>query len=141
MPLFARSLALNVLYNRARDIFKNPAGLEHELLSICCITKTMMGWNLERVASVCRERCGGMGYLAVSRFGEHIALAHASLTAEGDNRVLMVKIVKDMLTNIGKKLSKLPEPTLNTKQTGSFMDVTQIDTIVDLFRFRERILF
>lgn len=34
-----------------------------------------------------------------------MALAHASMTAEGDNRVLMVKIVKDMMTNIATKKS------------------------------------
>ncbi len=48
-----------------------------------------------KTASVCRERCGGMGYLALSKFSDYIALAHAGVTAEGDNRVLMTKIVKD----------------------------------------------
>jgi hypothetical protein len=68
MPLVARSIALNVMYNSARNIFKNPKGLEHELLMICCITKTMMGWNLLKVAGVCRECCGGMGNLAMAKF-------------------------------------------------------------------------
>lgn len=113
MPLLSRSLALNILYNKARDVFKNPKGLEHELLSICCITKTMCGWNLVKVASVCRERCGGMGYLAVAKFHDYLAVAHAGITAEGDNRVLMTKIVKDYQTNVSSKLFKVPEPTLN----------------------------
>lgn len=100
MPLMARSLALNVHYNWAKDVFKNPVGHEHDLLSICCITKTMLGWNLMKVTNTCRERCGGMGYLSVAKFGDYLAMAHASVTAEGDNRVLMTKIVKDYLTNI-----------------------------------------
>jgi acyl-CoA oxidase len=62
-------------------------------------------WNLERVASVCRERCGGQGFLSVNKFGDFMAIAHAGLTAEGDNRVLMVKIVKDVKHNILKKKS------------------------------------
>ena len=76
---------------------------------LCCIDKTMTGWNLERVASICRERCGGQGYLSVNKFGDYMAIAHAGLTAEGDNRVLMVKICKDMITNITKKGQKLPK--------------------------------
>jgi acyl-CoA oxidase len=142
MPLLARTMALNCMYNKARNVFKNPTGMENELISICCITKTMAGWNCERVAAICRERCGGMGYLSNSRFGEYLAVAHASITAEGDNRVLMVKIVKDMITNITKNGHKLPEPSLNVvKQIGSFLDVTQLDTILDLFKFREATLF
>lgn len=142
MPLLARTLSLNVMYNRTRNIYKNPKGFEHELLSLCCITKTMMGWNLLKTASVCRERCGGMGYLAISKFHDYIALAHAGITAEGDNKVLMTKIVKDYQTNVQAKLFKVPEPLLNVQtQIGTFSDVTQIDTLTDLLRFREKSLY
>lgn len=142
MPLLARTIALQVQFNSSCAIFANPVGKEFELLSICCITKTMMGWNCERVASVGRERCGGMGYLAIARFSEYIAMAHAALTAEGDNRVLMAKIVKDIITDVTKNGRKLPEAKLNVKtQIGTFSDVTQLDTLVDLLRFREKTLF
>ena len=125
MPLLARSLALNVLYNRTRNIFKDPKGYEHELLSLCCITKTMLGWNLMNVAGICRERCGGMGYLAIAKFGDYLAISHAAVTAEGDNRVLMTKIVKDYMTNVSKNGFKVPEPTLNVHtQIATFNDVT-----------------
>jgi acyl-CoA oxidase len=115
MPLVARSIALNVMYNKTRAVFKNPKGYEHELLSLCCITKTMMGWNLMKVATVCRERCGGMGYLAVAKFADYLSIAHAAVTAEGDNRVLMTKIVKDYITNVSKNGFKVPEPVLNVQ--------------------------
>ena len=142
LPLLCRSLALNVMYNKACDIFANPGALADEMLAICCIIKTMVGWNFERVSTVGRERCGGMGYLAVSRFHDYLALAHTSLTAEGDNRVLMIKIVKDMITGLAKKTWKLPEPKLNVKkQIGTYTDVTQIDTMFDLLKFREVDLF
>jgi acyl-CoA oxidase len=113
MPLVARSIALNVMYNRTRNIYKEPKGYEHELLSLCCITKTMLGWNLMKVATICRERCGGMGYLAIAKFGDYLAISHAAVTAEGDNRVLMTKIVKDYMTNVKFNGFKVPEPTLN----------------------------
>jgi len=79
------------------------------LLSLCCVDKTLLGWHAEKTATVCRERCGGQGYLAINGLGENLVGSHASLTAEGDNRVLMVKVCKDILTNIFKKGHKLPE--------------------------------
>jgi acyl-CoA oxidase len=59
MPLLARSIALGLLHVKAKDIYQNPTGWENEKLSICCVDKTLNTWNLERVASICRERCGG----------------------------------------------------------------------------------
>ena len=96
VPLLARSISLGLLHVMCKDIYQSPKGWEDEVLSLCCIDKTLNTWNLERVASVCRERCGGQGYLSVNKFGDYLAIAHAGLTAEGDNRVLMVKICKDM---------------------------------------------
>ena len=96
MPLFARHLALNVFYNFVRDVFK-AQNLGWEIPSLCSVVKTLVGWNGVKVAATCRERCGGMGFLSSSRFAEYLAGAHTALTAEGDNRVLMHKIVKDLL--------------------------------------------
>lgn len=77
-----------------------------------------------------------MGYLSNSRFGEYLAVAHTCLTAEGDNRVLMHKIVKD-ISQLANKGIKLRQPKLNvTKQIATFNDVTQLDTLEDLFRWR-----
>ena len=76
----------------------------------------MMGWNTNNVAVTCRERCGGMGYLAVSKFSDYIAGAHAGITAEGDNRVLMAKITKDYMTNVRFHGFKVPQPTKDIKQ-------------------------
>ena len=49
----------------------------------------------QETATICRERCGGQGYLSVNRFGQIIGFAHAGITAEGDNRVLMQKVAKE----------------------------------------------
>lgn len=102
----------------------------------------MSGWNLERVASICRERCGGQGYLSANKFGDYIATAHSALTAEGDNRVLMVKICKDMITNVIKKGHKLPEMTMCPfRQIGRAKDITSLDILLNLLKFRETMLF
>lgn len=125
-----------------KNIYQNPVGHEDDLLSLCCIDKTLNGWNLERVSSICRERCGGQGYLSHNKFGDYIAIAHSALTAEGDNRVLMVKICKDMMTNILKKGHKLPQlKQCPFRQIAKQADVTQLDTLLDLLKYRETVLF
>ena len=109
---------------------------------MCCIDKCLVVWNLDRVATICRERSGGQGYLACNRFGEYINLAHASMTAEGDNRVLMIKIVKDLMSNIASKKSQLPKMTLCPKnQLPHLMDVIQLDILLNLHKYREIVLF
>ena len=68
-------------------------GSEHaEVVTMCCAIKPMASWLFERVVTTCRERCGGAGYLACNRFGEMMGSAHAAMTADGDNSVLMQKV-------------------------------------------------
>ncbi len=50
------------------------------------------------------------GYLSCNRFGTFIGLAHAGMTAEGDNSVLMQKVAKERLTTL-TKTGKLKLPT------------------------------
>jgi acyl-CoA oxidase len=127
---------------KVKDIYQNPKGYEHELLSLCCVDKTLSGWNLERVASICRERCGGQGYISANRFGDYLSLAHTALTAEGDNKVLMVKVCKDMISNITKKGHKLPQ-----MEKCPFRDIAKMSSVMspgvllDLLKFRESSLF
>ena len=64
---------------------------------MCCAIKPMVSWHLNETVNVCRERCGGQGYLSVNRFGEFFGAAHAGMTAEGDNSVLMQKVAKEHL--------------------------------------------
>lgn len=52
-----------------------------EVVRLCCVIKPLVTWHYERVASICRERCGGQGYLSVNRFGSFIGFSHAGMTA------------------------------------------------------------
>jgi len=71
-----------------------------------------------------------------------MATAHAALTAEGDNRVLMVKICKDMMKNIKKKVMLLPQMTMCPfRQIAQENDVTSLETLLNLMMFRETMLF
>ena len=40
--------------------------------------------------------CFVQGYLSCNRFGTFLGLAHAAMTAEGDNSVLMQKVAKEV---------------------------------------------
>ena len=65
-----------------------------------------------------RERCGGQGYLSCNRFGTFLGLAHAAMTAEGDNSVLMQKVAKERLGTLAKNPPKLEKPSsTNLKDT------------------------
>ena len=48
------------------------------------------------------------GYLSCNRFGTFLGLAHAAMTAEGDNSVLMQKVAKEHLAVMAKKGFKNP---------------------------------
>ena len=88
----ARTISLGIALDQVKDVWfginKNnvtDAKKVTELVTACCVIKPLCSWNLERVASIMRERCGGAGYLSCSRFGTFIGLAHAAMTAEGNN--------------------------------------------------------
>lgn len=115
MPLLARIIGVNIGLDYVKDrwAFQSKDGSEHqEVVTMCCAIKPLASWLLEETVSVCRERCGGQGYLSCNRFGTFLGLAHAAMTAEGDNSVLMQKVAKEHLGFLMKNPIKLgEEPT------------------------------
>merc|ERR1712029_276171 len=124
MPLLARVIATNIGLDYVKDrwAFQAEDGSEHaEAVTMCCAIKPVSSWLLEEVVSVTRERCGGQGYLSANRFGTFLGLAHAAMTAEGDNSVLMQKVAKEHLSFLSKNPPKVEKPTSTSVSDPGFL--------------------
>jgi acyl-CoA oxidase len=132
--------------NYVQDRFANQTEQDHaEVVRLCCIIKPMVTWHGENTASVCRERCGGQGFLAANRFGEGICGSHAGITAEGDNRVIQQKVSKELLDSVDPQQVgihlKLRQKTLAEQHSSNHLstnDVTSTEWLLKLFARREQ---
>lgn len=86
------------------------------------------------IAATCVERSGGQGYLSCNRMSETIAFAHSGITAEGDNRVLMQKTAKEIMTQIQQGTYEWAQPTNKI-----FQNICDIDSLKDLIGLKETI--
>jgi acyl-CoA oxidase len=100
MPLLASTIALTFGLTKVKNAWADQPkdGSEHlNVVAMCCAIKPSASWHLGQVVTTTRERCGGQGYLSASRIGTYFGSAHAGMTAEGDNSVLMQKVAKEHL--------------------------------------------
>merc|ERR1719461_226727 len=137
LPLLATTFAINVGLDDVKDrwAFQATDGSEHaEVVTMCCAMKPIAAWHLEECVTTSRERCGGQGYLSCNRFGTFLGLAHAAMTAEGDNSVLMQKVAKERLGELMKSPPKMREMPAS-------QDFTNAEFLLYLLQSREMKLF
>lgn len=137
-PLIARTCVINMGYNFAKDVFQNPKGYESQAIRIYCSVKTMSSWNFGVVGNICRERLGGGSFLNYTRIPGAIEGSHSGMTAEGDNAVLMQKVVKDILADIQKDIHPMPKMTKCPKKGIPAQKViSDQETLTNLIFYKE----
>lgn len=77
-----------------------------ELESLAAGMKVYTSWHTIESLQVCRESCGGQGYLAVNRFGNLKADTDVFATFEGSNPVLLQLVAKGLLTEFRHQFSQ-----------------------------------
>jgi acyl-CoA oxidase len=111
LPRIAGSYALHFAQVKlAADLHESFASGEDDrrvLESDAAGLKALSSWHARDVIQVCRECCGGAGYLAENRFAAMKADQDVFTTFEGDNVVLLQLVGKSLLTNYQHEFGSL----------------------------------
>jgi acyl-CoA oxidase len=105
LPALAATYALHFaqdeLVSRMHDIqgaTELDEGAQRELESRAAGLKVAQTWHATRTIQMCREACGGAGYLQENRLPHLKADTDVFTTFEGDNTVLLQLVAKGLLT-------------------------------------------
>ena len=147
IPLISRMLTLIFGFNYVKEMYADLSAKQaaaanpsppNELVRLCCLIKPLVTWHCCKASNVFRERCGGQGYLSANRVGAGMEFAHAGMTAEGDNSVLMQKVTKELLSDLRKGEVTLPELTMCPKrQLPDLMNLDDLTILDNLLIWRE----
>ncbi|MFI5730094.1 acyl-CoA dehydrogenase [Kribbella sp. NPDC051587] len=113
LPLLARTYALHFAQGELVDEFVRVFGdgsSEHDRRALeaqAAGTKALGTWHATETIQVCREACGGAGYLAENRLATLKADTDVFTTFEGDNTVLLQLVAKGLLTDYRESFGKL----------------------------------
>ena len=111
LPLIAKSYALQFAQNEVtaelHELQSGPepsledkafAARQRQLESAAAGLKAMSTWHASHAINVCREACGGAGYLAANQLSTMRGDIDVFTTFEGDNTVLTQLVAKELLT-------------------------------------------
>jgi acyl-CoA oxidase len=98
MPPLATAYALDfAIKHLVRSFLAHRENRSREVETLAAALKAYATWNTVRTLQVCREACGGAGYMAVNRLASLKADTDVFTTFEGDNTVLMQLVAKALL--------------------------------------------
>jgi len=141
IPLLAKTVCYQFGLNNVKDNFHNlyieQKGNHMDIVRECCVIKALLTWHATETATVVRERCGGQGYLSVNRVAGGIGDSHAGLTAEGDNRVLIQKVSKELITDLGKGNYEHPEMTMDESELPKVENIANTKFLYNLIVHRQ----
>jgi len=110
LPRLAATLALNFAFQdlalRCVDSLSSEEG-RRRIESLAAGLKAWGTWHALETVQVCRECCGGQGYLAPNRFGDMRGDIDIFVTFEGDNTVLLQQVAKSLLTEYRHQFSEM----------------------------------
>lgn len=143
MPLIARTIILNFGLNAAKNLYKANAlnqtsETKTKIIKTCCAVKAIISWHSEKSNRICRERCGGAAHLSKNRIPELLQGAHSAMTAEGDNRVLMQKVVKDIFYHTQKGLHDSPIFSKERLEELKHSEYPSLENLRDMVLMREK---
>jgi acyl-CoA oxidase len=108
MPLLANAYAFDFAVKRlvrVRD--QSPSTDARPIESLAAGIKAFSTWTAIHTIQVCRESCGGEGYMFANRFAALKADADIFTTFEGDNTVLMQLVAKNLLGELKDQLKEM----------------------------------
>jgi len=110
MPLLANVYAFDFAVKRLvriREQSHDCGTGARPIESLAAGIKAFSTWTAMHTIQVCRESCGGEGYMFVNRFAALKADADIFTTFEGDNTVLMQLVAKNLLGELKDQLKEM----------------------------------
>jgi acyl-CoA oxidase len=108
MPLLANAYALHFALRYLTDRFVSRTEKEmQEIEALAAGLKAFATWNATETLQVCRECCGGKGYLSENRIEILKNDTDVFTTFEGDNTVLLQLVAKSRLTEFRQEFGNL----------------------------------
>lgn len=102
--VYALDFALKHLVQRYLQRSDDDA---REVEALAAGLKAWGTWNTTKTLQICREACGGQGYMAVNRFAALKADTDVFTTFEGDNTVLLQLVARGLLTQFKQQFSEM----------------------------------
>jgi acyl-CoA oxidase len=134
MPLLAKTYALHFAQADLLERFhqaqthrdETDERAQRQLESLAAGMKATASWHATETIQICRECCGGAGYMSINRFAALKADTDVFTTFEGDNTVLMMLVARGLLTDYRDHFGEL-----NPRELVQFVAEQTVETIVE----------